>query len=392
LFSTFASSVPDAIEQSENATQIKLALAANIPAYQAPDSEDEALHLILTNISPLPEEDWVKELDNYKSQIIAGPKRLAPVIRNQRLILAIINLQRHARHWEDTMKVTQYYDWRTAVSPVRVNVSAFMFLKLMENQFIEAFLDRGTLILDYLASNILAPKDSDNVSIDSMLVKINPVRDLLDSSFFSIITRCYARHLYTHRASYGVEKEMQEKGSTTYAEAFKLYVEDVAAEIPNWITERMSIIRDPQENKDAQEILDGLVGRMRFALTSPLFNSSKIGLVLPTPTPLLCRSFLLDMGSYLHGLSSPLMEVFRMLDPMFPAVLLESRSSNSFKDQPTAMLEQLVEDFKPNTESKIVINEVSQKARYLLLCSALTHTDPRCSLSYSVTEPSLLSR
>lgn len=50
-----------------------------------------------------------------------------------------------------------------------------------------------------------------------------------------------------------------------------------------------------------------------------------------------------------------------MLDPMFPAVLLESRSSNSFKDQPTAMLEQLVEDLKPTTNTRIVINEVSQK-------------------------------
>lgn len=126
MCSTFASSVPDAIERSQNATQIKLGLAANIPAYQAPDSDDEALHLILTNISPLPQEDWVKELDNYKSRVAAGPKRLAPVIRNQRLILAIINAQRYARYWEDSMKVTQYYDWRTAVSPVRVTTPAFM--------------------------------------------------------------------------------------------------------------------------------------------------------------------------------------------------------------------------------------------------------------------------
>jgi len=118
----FPSRVLDAIEKSENSTQIKLALAANVPAYQAPDSEDEALHLILTNISPLPQENWLKELDNYRSRIVSGPKRLAPVIRNQRLIVAIINVHRYARHWEDNMKVTQYYDWRTAISPVRINI------------------------------------------------------------------------------------------------------------------------------------------------------------------------------------------------------------------------------------------------------------------------------
>jgi hypothetical protein len=111
---------PDAIERSENATQIKLALASNAPPYQAPDSEDEALHLILTTISPLPKENWLRELNHHKVRIASGPKRLAPVIRNERLIMSIINSHRYARFWEDNMKVTQYYDWRTTVSPVRI--------------------------------------------------------------------------------------------------------------------------------------------------------------------------------------------------------------------------------------------------------------------------------
>ena len=81
--------------------------------------EDEALHVILTNISPLPKESWLTELEHHKTRITTGPKRLSPVIRNQRLILAIINSHHYASYWEDKIKVTQYYDWRVGVSPVR---------------------------------------------------------------------------------------------------------------------------------------------------------------------------------------------------------------------------------------------------------------------------------
>ena len=177
---------------------------------------------------------------------------------------------------------------------------------------------------------------------------------------------------------------MQEKGALTYEQAFKLYVEDLASDIPKFIQSRLCTINDTSAHEEAREVLEGLLGRIRFALTSSVFNSANIGLELPTATPLLCRAFLLDMGSYLHGLSSPLMEVFRMVDPMFPAVLLESRSSNSFKDQPTAMLEQLIIDLKPRKEPKFVVNKV--RASDLISRSTSANFTPSYSPLYSVTE------
>lgn len=109
------------IEESAYALQIKLALAANTPIYQVPDSEDEALDLILNNIGDLPENVRMENLKSHTSLslISCGPKRLSPVVNNVPMILQVINLYRYSKHWPGKGFCTnQLYDWRTGVSPV----------------------------------------------------------------------------------------------------------------------------------------------------------------------------------------------------------------------------------------------------------------------------------
>jgi hypothetical protein len=232
-------------------------------------------------------------------------------------------------------------------------------LRHIVRKFIEAFLNQGTLLLDYITTDIDPPVEGATYSSASILENLAPVPNILNASFFALVSQCYAKHLYALRTSYGVDEPMQEKGSVTYTEGFEEYVEDVIADLPNWISTRLlSVKHNTQQLEVTKKVLKGLAGRIRFALTSSVFNSVQNGLELPTSTPILCRSFLIDVGSYLLSHSSPLLEVFRMIDPLFPAVLLESRTSNPFKDSPSAMLEQFIQDHEPNVNSKNVLNEV----------------------------------
>jgi hypothetical protein len=167
------------------------------------------------------------------------------------------------------------------------------------------------------------------------------------------------KHLHAHHTSFGVGSNLQAKRSLVFAQAFDEYVEDVVSSLPDWITGRLLNIRDPQRRDASSKVLSGIQERIRFALTSSTFNSACVGLELPTSTPILCRGFLVDMGTYLYELSSPLMEVFRMLEPMFPCVHIEGKSNRMFKDQPSAMLENFISENEPKSESRQVFHQVS---------------------------------
>jgi hypothetical protein len=111
----------DKIESSPNYTQIMLELSSNNPVFQVADSEEEALDLILANISPLPQEDRLANLQAHASQhlIASGPKRLAPTIKNTSLILKVIELYKYSQNWYGGgPTANQLYEWRMAVSPV----------------------------------------------------------------------------------------------------------------------------------------------------------------------------------------------------------------------------------------------------------------------------------
>ncbi|KAF9473076.1 hypothetical protein BDN70DRAFT_937697 [Pholiota conissans] len=312
----------DMIDGSSHERQIKLALASNTPIYQVPDSEDEAMSLILSNIGDLPPEERLANLKSHSSLtlIACGPKRLASVVNNKAMMVQVINLYRYSKLWAaGGFYTNQLYSWRTAVSP-----------------FFEAIVNQGIHLLDYLTTDVEVPH-LEKGCIPST-PDIHPHPDILDAEFFEIVSSCYAHHLYSCRDSYGVPTEFAETGRTSYQQAYAEYSTNVQKQIGVWCQERLNRIQHIPNQAEVSNIYRHMPERLAYALEHGFFNKEEFGLCLPHHFPLLCKFFVIDICDMLAKYCYAVMEIFRMLDPFFCGILIDSKRETEFKDQPTEML------------------------------------------------------
>lgn len=213
------------------------------------------------------------------------------------------------------------------------------------------------MVLDFITSDIDVP--SQRITLTAIKAKLKPIPDLLDESFFLIITKAYAHHCFGGRMDYGVDAYLQERD---YEKAFTSYRAELAEALKHWAENRLDQVGDDPEFPGAAKVLATLTKRVQFALTTDIFNTPNLGLELPTGTPLLCRAFIVDMASSLEKYEIPLMEVFRMLEPFYHAVILDSKKSTECKDQPTMLLHQWASWHEPEEETPAyVTNKVSSK-------------------------------
>lgn len=212
------------------------------------------------------------------------------------------------------------------------------------------------MVLDFITSPIDIPQPA--ATLESIVTQLDPIPDLLDETFFLIVTKAYAHHLFSSRVGYGLETDLPEK---SYADAFVLYRQELSRELEQWAENRLEQVGEDPEFPGATFVLHEFVGRVDFALTTKVFNTADVGLELPTDTPLLCRAFIVDMASSLEKYEIPLMEVFRMLEPFYHAVILDSKKSTEFKDQPTMLLHQWAIRHEPKEHTpRYIVNKVNQ--------------------------------
>jgi hypothetical protein len=114
----------DAIEASPHATAIKSLLASNTSAYQAADSVDEALDLLLSNLAQVLPADRERAISSHTNTtlIACGPRRLLSTVENTHLFSALIDLERYRKLWPNGGKLwnaNSLHEWRFGVSLVR---------------------------------------------------------------------------------------------------------------------------------------------------------------------------------------------------------------------------------------------------------------------------------
>jgi len=152
---------------------------------------------------------------------------------------------------------------------------------------------------------------------------------------------------------------MQEKGKIQYRDAFGHYVFELLEALKEWSENQLDKISDNPDFPNAKCLLQHLPDRITFALESGIFNTAELGLQLPTMTPIICASFVLDVGTYLQTLRTPLMEVLRMIEPMFCGVMVDSTTQHEFKDRPTEMLKEWITKHRPQRKPQVILHHVS---------------------------------
>jgi len=216
------------------------------------------------------------------------------------------------------------------------------------------------MVLDFITSPIDILDGT--ATLETIKKLLNPVPDLLDETFFVIVTKAYAHHFFSSRVDYGVNTALQEKD---YTNTFVLYRTELAEALEHWVENRLEQVGEDLEFPGATPVLEGFVKRVDFALRTQIFNTAEIGLELPTATPLLCRAFVVDMASSLEKYEVPLMEVFRMLEPFYHAVILDSKKTTEFKDQPTLLLHQWATRHQPKDQTpRYIVNKVNSTNIY----------------------------
>lgn len=227
-------------------------------------------------------------------------------------------------------------------------------------QFVEAILRQGIALLDYLSSDIEPPKDTTEIM---PIPDLEPCKDFFDDAFFAIVTQCYVTYLYPCREAYGIPETFQEAGKTVYVTAYADYVGSLTTQIGHWCTNRQTVIRENMgldaETDEISTVLQNLPKRLQYALDSGLFNTSEYGLELPTKPPLLCKFFVIDVGDFLEKYRYPVMEITRMLEPLYCSILVDSRRETEYKDQPTELLCAWIARQKPKRAPLTVVNKVS---------------------------------
>jgi len=296
-------------------------------------------------------------------------------------MVELVYLFPYSRHWSETIKISLFHKWRKSILPVSISPLKFFFFFAIAHsslQYLEVFFRQGVMVLDFLTSDIDVP-----ATLRTIKAKLKPIPDLLDENFFLIITKAYAHHCFGSRVDYGVDAKLQEKD---YTKAFVYYRTELAEGLEHWVENRLEQVGEDPEFTGATEVLAKFTQRVQFALTTDVFNTAHLGLQLPTSTPLLCRAFVVDMASSLEKYEVALMEVFRMLEPFYHAVILDSKKSTECKDQPTMLLHQWVSRHEPEGNTPTyVVNKVSynsvRRTNSILTCTSRSYP------SFSAIEP-----
>lgn len=201
--------------------------------------------------------------------------------------------------------------------------------------------------MDYLSSDIQPPSEPEKL-VCHVVPELEPYADILDVDFFTIVSECYVQHLYPCREAYGIPSEFLEAGKPLYSSAYDAYTLEVCTRVGAWCQERVEAVNNYPDPAKAASIFSTLPARLAYALKVGLFNDAVWGLELPTFAPVLCKFFVIDHCDYLAKYRYPIMEVFRMMEPLYCSVLIDSRRETEFKDRPTEFMCMWIEKQDPH--------------------------------------------
>jgi hypothetical protein len=161
---------------------------------------------------------------------------------------------------------------------------------------------------------------SNNVCCDGKwdLENLSPRPELLDEDFFLIISNAYRDYLYPVRHGFGLLGSHQPKGQKRFNAGYAQYAEELLEKLTLWAEGRIKYIETNDRGLlQHVSILDTFPDRLDAVLVKELFVNQSDSMILPTNTPLLCAYMLTDLTDFFLRHVHGIMEVFRMLDPMY---------------------------------------------------------------------------
>lgn len=219
----------------------------------------------------------------------------------------------------------------------------------------EAIILQGVLALDFLTSSQTLPRGGLSVTqAQAQLLKESPrpVPDVLNAAFFEMVNKVYKTHLYEFREFFGLSKSSR-RDRDKWAAAMDAYWVELYKELRKWSVDRKAEIKhlrmDPIHLSQIETALDRMPINFPW-ITKGLFNSTQFGMQFPTPAPLLCPLFLLDVSESIIALKSYLNLAWRWIDAfaMNPQAI-------EFSSGTTFSLVQIVDHIKPKVPSQQVV-------------------------------------
>lgn len=178
---------------------------------------------------------------------------------------------------------------------------------------------QGILALNFLSARFVI---EDNVPVleiqDTLLEKPSrPMPGVFDTAFFDILDKLYKKHLYDIREFFGLARSSQ-RDQETWKTAMKAYWEELAEEVESWTLSRQRDLDDLEDDKIDKDKIRDILKRFQCRLqliSAGVFNCTRFGMEFPTPAPLLCPTFLLDVSNSIITLKPWLNVMWYWLDP-----------------------------------------------------------------------------
>lgn len=333
-------SFPDLIEASSFRNDLLYELSKNQPTYQAPDSDVDTLQLTINYILNVPENerlDKIQQATEDSSYMLQGmPKRLLGVFKDSSLFMALVKLNPYSILWRSRpLTVHLVNQWRVAGAPVSVVWQMFSLDIAAHKpmQFMEAIILQGVIALDFLSST---QDHSEDLSVDDVGKKMIqtppiPVPGVLNAAFFDILDAVYKKHLYKIREFFGLSKSSQ-RDQETWASAMEAYWVEIEEEVKKWCAIRkreIGLLRvDTVDVSQIESVLNKMTSSLTW-INNGLFNTVAFGMWFPSPAPLLCPMFLLDVSESVTTLKDWLDLIWRWLDPYVTSSMATARFHGS---------------------------------------------------------------
>jgi hypothetical protein len=219
----------------------------------------------------------------------------------------------------------------------------------------EAIILQGVTVLDFLTCSNTLPQGGLSISqAQAQLLKeeLTPVPDVLNAAFFEMVDRVYKAHLYEIREFFGLSKSSR-RDRDKWAKVMDTYWADLYKEFKKWSVNRKTEIKRLRMDTVHMSQIETALDRMALNflwISKGLFNSTHFGMQFPTPAPLLCSSFLLDVSESIVTLKSYLNLAWRWTDVFAMHLQAIELSSGT-----TFSLVHIIDRMKPKVPSQQVV-------------------------------------